>query len=90
MDTHILLGTECGLKEPSMIMLEQLRTVDKEEELGEYIGRVQNEDKILEIKRGLKYEVGIPMKPKQERKGIVLSLCPRCRSEFMTVPENNI
>ena len=25
---------------------------------------------------------------KTERKGIVLSLCPRCRSEFQSIPEN--
>lgn len=29
MNTHIELNTDCGLKEPSMVMLEQLRTVDK-------------------------------------------------------------
>ena len=66
MNTHIELNTDCGLKEPSMVMLEQLRTVDKATELA----------------------VGIPVKPKTERKGIVLSLCPRCRSEFQSIPEN--
>lgn len=45
-------------------------------------------NKISEIKRGLKFAVGIPVKPKTERKGIVLSLCPRCRSEFQSIPEN--
>ena len=29
MNTHIELDTDCGLKEPSMVMLEQLRTVEK-------------------------------------------------------------
>ena len=28
MNTHILLEKDCGLKEPSMVMLEQLKTVD--------------------------------------------------------------
>lgn len=88
MDSHILLGTECGLKEPSMVMLEQLRTIDKLEELGHFVGKVTDGDKIDEIKRGLKFTVGIPMKPRAERKGMILSLCPRCRSEFMNVPEN--
>jgi mRNA interferase MazF len=87
-DNHILLGTDCGLKEPSMLMLEQLRTVDKAEELEEFIGKVTDEDKINEIKKGLKYTVGIPMRPKRKRQGIILSLCPRCRSEFFAVPEN--
>lgn len=87
-DNHIILDTDCGLKEQSMLMLEQIRTVDKAEELEEYIGKVTDEDKIDEIKRGLKYTVGLPIKPKIERKGIVLTLCPKCRSEFLAVPEN--
>ena len=82
MNTHILLGTEYGLPEPSMIMLEQMRTVDVDNELTEYVGTVTDENKINEIKRGLKYTVGIPLKPKVERKAIILSLCPTCRQEF--------
>lgn len=83
-----LINTDCGLKEPSMVMLEQLRTVDKATELDNFVGRITDADKISEIKRGLKFAVGIPVKPKTERKGIVLSLCPRCRSEFQSIPEN--
>lgn len=88
MESHIILDTSCGLKEKSMLLLEQLRTVDKAEELEDYIGSVTDDEKIDEIKRGLKYTVGIPMKPKAERKGMILTLCPRCRSEFFSVPEN--
>ena len=88
MNTHIELNTDCGLKEPSMVMLEQLRTVDKATELDNFVGRITDADKISEIKRGLKFAVGIPVKPKTERKGIVLSLCPRCKSEFQSIPEN--
>lgn len=73
-----------------MVMLEQIRTVDKAEELLGYIGRVVDENKILEIRRGLKYEFGIPMRNKPQRTGIILSLCPRCRNEFFDVPENII
>ncbi len=86
--THIEIGTECGLKEPSMIMLEQLRTVDKLEELEEYLGCVTDEQKILQIQKGLKYAVGLPIKPQQRRTGIIFSLCPHCREEFMNLPEN--
>ena len=88
MNTHVELNTDCGLKEPSMVMLEQLRTVDKDIELDNFVGRLTDDDKINEIKRGLKFAVGIPVKPKGERKGIALSLCPHCRSEFQSVPEN--
>ena len=88
LDTHVLLDTSCGLKHSSMVLLEQLRTVDKAEELLEYVGKVEDENLIQDIKRGLKFTVGIPMRPKRSRKGYVLSLCPRCRQEFMSVPEN--
>lgn len=82
MNTHILLGTEYGLPEPSMIMLEQMRTVDVDNELIEYVGTVTNNNKINEIKKGLKYVIGIPLKPKAERKAVILSLCTTCRQEF--------
>ena len=88
MPTHIEIGKECGLKESSMVMLEQIRTVDKLEELEEYVGSVTDEAKIVEIQRGIKASLGIPMKPKNRRTGTVLSLCPHCREEFMSVPEN--
>lgn len=58
------------------------------EELEEYIGSVTDEAKIVEIQRGIKASLGIPMKPKNRRTGTVLSLCPHCREEFMSVPEN--
>lgn len=88
MPTHIEIGKECGLKESSMVMLEQIRTVDKLEELEDYVGSVTDETKIIEIQRGIKASLGIPMKPKNRRTGTVLSLCPHCRQEFMNVPEN--
>lgn len=88
MPTHIEIGKEYGLKEPSMVMLEQIRTVDKLEELEEYVGTVSDDTKITEIQRGIKASFGIPVKPKDKRAGIVLSLCPHCREEFMNVPEN--
>lgn len=88
MDSHILIGKECGLKEQSMILLEQIRTVDKEKELSGYIGAVKDSDKRLEVKRGIKATLGLPVKPRPGRNALILSLCPKCRSEFMSVPEN--
>ena len=88
MNTHILLGTECGLDKDSMIMLEQMRTIDKVEELISYVGRVTDEDTILKIKDGLRYQFSLMRKPKPRRTGLVLSLCPTCRAEFFSVPEN--
>lgn len=68
MNTHIELDTDCGLKAPSMVMLEQLRTVDKATELKNFVGRVTDEDKICEIKRGLKFAVGIQLSTRQSVK----------------------
>lgn len=48
---------------------------------GEVITEYQNYEARERMRR-------LPVKPKTERKGIVLSLCPRCRSEFQSIPEN--
>ena len=52
MNTHVSLGKECGLLESSLVLLEQLRTVDIETELKEYVGKVTDKNKINEIKNG--------------------------------------
>ena len=38
--THCYIGTESGLDAPSVILLEQLRTIDKKR-LGHYVGRLK-------------------------------------------------
>lgn len=86
--SHIYLDTDCGLSEPSMVMLEQLRTIDKAEELFSYIGRVENREVIEKIKDGIRYQFQLMRKRKAIRTGYILSLCPKCRSEFFSVPEN--
>lgn len=83
MPSHINIGTECGLPEDSMIMLEQTRTVDKNEELLDYIGFVKDKEKREEIKRGIKIAHGIPVKSKGPKKALVMYLCPRCRERLM-------
>ena len=90
MTSHVLVGKECGLDEPSMILLEQLRTIDVEKELKAYIGTVKDKTTINEIKRGLKYAVGIPMRPRLERKALILCLCPNCRDELYNDNEHII
>lgn len=90
MACHILIGKECGLEKDSMILLEQIRTIDKSEELLRYVGRVTDEDTIQKIRDGLRYQFSLARKPKPRRSGIILSLCPVCRSEFFSDPENII
>ena len=86
--SHIPLETDCGLNEPSMVMLEQIRTIDKAEELISYIGRIEDGETIAKIKDGLRYQFQLMRKRKPIRTGYILSLCPKCRAEFFNVPEN--
>lgn len=54
--THVNLGTEFGLRDPSIVMLEQIRTIDKTR-LGRYVGQVDAKtmrlvDKALNVSLG--------------------------------------
>ena len=40
--THYFINAECGLERPSIILMEQVRTLDKQR-LTKYIGRLTNE-----------------------------------------------
>ena len=51
MPSHIILGDKFGLKEPSMVMLEQLKTVNQSE-LTEYIGFVDSEYLLRKVNHG--------------------------------------
>lgn len=86
--SHISLETDCGLNEPSMVMLEQIRTIDKAEELISYVGRIEDGETIAKIKDGIRYQFQLMRKRKPIRTGYILSLCPKCRAEFFSVPEN--
>lgn len=88
--SHIPLETDCGLNEPSMVMLEQIRTIDKAEELISYVGRIEDGKTIDKIKDGIRYQFQLMRKRKPIRTGYILSLCPKCRAEFFSVPENII
>lgn len=86
--SHILLESECGLREPSMVMLEQMRTIDKAEELISYVGKVEDSEVIAKIKGGIRFQFQLMRARKPIRTGYILSLCPKCRSEFFIMPEN--
>jgi len=51
--SHIILGRNFGLDESSMVMLEQLKTVNQSD-LTEYIGLIDNEQLLRKINNGLK------------------------------------
>lgn len=87
--THILLDPSCGLREKSVAMLEQIRTVDKTEDLLEYVGKINDKATIDAIKRGIAIEMGLIECPKPQKK-LVLALCPKCRSSYLSIPGNMI
>ena len=57
MPTHCFLPADCGLEMLSLVLLEQLRTIDKSRLL-RYIGRV-NEEMMKGVNRALAVSVGI-------------------------------
>lgn len=87
--THILLDPSCGLREKSIVMLEQVKTVDKKD-LMEHVGEITDKATIEAIKRGIAIEMGVIECPKPTQKKLILSLCPKCRSAYLDIPGNRI
>ena len=65
--SHIILGDRFGLKEPSMVMLEQLKTVNQSD-LIEYIGKIDDEHYMKKINIGIKKAMGlwVDIEPKRD------------------------
>lgn len=59
--THVFIPTECGIKAASVVMLEQLQTIDKSR-IKEYICTLDN-IKMQEIDKALKISIGLKGKP---------------------------
>ena len=75
--THYLLKAENGLELPSLVLMEQLRTIDKRR-LGNYIGRL-DEYHIRRINRALAVSVGLI---EDVPKNLIMCLCPACANNF--------
>ena len=65
--THILLDPSCGLREKSIVMLEQVQTVDKKD-LMELVGVITDKATAEAIKRGIAIEMGVIECPKTKPK----------------------
>ena len=75
--THYDIGIEAGLELPSIVLLEQLRTVDKRR-LSEFIGHLP-EKHIQGINHALAISIGlIDSVPKK----LILCLCSTCANNF--------
>lgn len=83
--SHVWLGEKFGLKKPSMVLLEQIRTVNKAE-LIEYIGTVSDNQVIHQVNSALKKIFGLWIyKPEDEKN--TRCLCPQCLSDYRLNPE---
>ena len=77
MPSHIVLGDNFGLREPSMVMLEQIRTVTPSE-LTKYIGFVDSDYLQKRINIGLKKVLGFWVERPPKRKNDIRCLCAKC------------
>ena len=75
--THYFIDSEDGLELPSIILMEQLRTIDKHR-LGKYIGHLRKQH-IDGMNRAL--AVSIHLNPKQNH-SITMCLCGTCADNF--------
>ena len=74
--THCFIGADYGLELPSVILLEQIRTLDKKR-LERYVGRL-SEKHLNNLNHALAISVGLI--PEQEN--LVLCLCKPCADNF--------
>lgn len=82
---HIVLGKNFGLRQPSMVMLEQIRTVNQDE-LKEYIGFVSSSYIMNEISVGLKKTFGLWIDRPEKKKSEIRCLCPGCMENYKANP----
>lgn len=82
--THVPLKNQEGLEKNSVVLLEQVRTLDKKR-LGNYIGNIDR-CQMLKIDGALRTSTGM----KKMDKPIEMCLCPVCANIFYDSPEHFI
>ena len=75
--THYYIDAECGLELPTLILTEQLRTIDKRR-LDKYIGHLSKKH-IAGMDRALAISIDLIQK---EQQPLSLSLCRTCADNF--------
>lgn len=85
MPSHIILGDRFGLREPSMVMLEQLKTINQAD-LISYIGIIDDSKIIRRINNGLRKALGVWVY-KPQHKGEIRCLCGRCLQDYKASPD---
>ena len=84
--SHIVLGDNFGWKELSMVMLEQIRTVNQSSLLT-YIGCVNSEYMQKQINIGLKKAFGLWVDTPPKRKNDLRCLCGKCLNDYKSNPD---
>lgn len=83
--THVMIPAEIkGLEKDSVVLLEQIRTIDKER-LDNYVGTLDHEF-MKKINKALNSSMAIPKRDKP----ILLCLCPICAKQFYHSPQHFI
>ncbi|NCC02157.1 MAG: type II toxin-antitoxin system PemK/MazF family toxin [Clostridia bacterium] len=82
--SHIILGERYGLSKPSMVLLEQIRTVNKVE-LNDYVGTVDEERMWKKINIAIKKTFGLWF-TNLERTGDIRCLCLKCLHDYISNP----
>ena len=82
--THVILRDRKGLEKNSVVLLEQVRTIDKSR-LREYVG-ILDRQQMLKVDKALRTSTGV----RKLDKPIQLCLCPVCAKVFYESPEHFI
>ena len=78
--THVLLPKSCGLDRDSLVLAEQIRTIDRSR-LSNYIGHISREIQ-HDVDTALAVCIGLEKKRPPKGEMLVLTLCPRCENDF--------
>ena len=84
MPTHVLLKGIVGLEKDSVVLLEQLRTIDKKR-LDDYVGTLDRQQ-MLKVEKALCSSTGM----RKLDKPILMCLCPVCAKPFFESKEHFI
>lgn len=79
--THIIVGNRFGLKAPSMVMLEQLKTVNQSD-LTEYIGKIDDEHCMKKLNIGIKKALGLWVYKPYRKSSNIRCLCVKCLEDY--------
>ena len=82
--SHVILESRFGLQHDSMVMLEQIRTVNKSD-LGDYIGFIDDEAVWRKINKAIKKTFGLWFY-NLDRVGEIRCLCSKCLGDYTANP----